>query len=50
MIDPGDIQTSFDVRSLYPNIMIQKTVQITGERQYTDDSPSDRTKWNPEAS
>ena len=47
-IDPDNIQASFDVRSLYPSIPIQKTLQITRDRLYTDDTLPDRTKWNPD--
>ena len=47
-VAPDDIQASFDVRSLYPSIPIQKTLQITRERLYADDKLADRTKWNPD--
>ena len=40
-ITPDDIQASFDVRSLYPSIPIQKTLQITRERLYADDKLPD---------
>ena len=42
-VAPDDIQASFDVRSLYPSIPIQKTLQITRERLYADDKLPDRT-------
>ena len=45
-IAPDDSQASFDVRSLYPSIPIQKKLQITSERLYTNEKLPDKTKWN----
>ena len=33
---------------VYPSIPIQKSLQITRERLYTDEKLPDRTKWNPD--
>ena len=48
VIEPGYIQASFDVKSLYPSIPIEKTLEITKQRLYADESLHERTKWKPD--
>ena len=48
IIEPGYIQASFDVKSLYPSIPIEKTLEITKQRLYADESLHERTKWKPD--
>ena len=49
VIEPGYIQESFDVKSLYLSIPIEKTLEITKQRLYADESLHERTRWKPDA-
>ena len=45
-IDPNDIQASFDVVALYPNIPIPKALECVRGRLLNDSTLSERTDWN----
>ena len=47
-IDPNDIQASFDVVALYPNIPIPTALQCVRGRLLKDSTLSERTDWNPD--
>ena len=47
-IDPNDIQASFDVVALYPNIPIPKALECVRRRLLKDSTLSERTDWNPD--
>ena len=47
-IEPNDIQASFDVVALYPNIPIPRALECVRRRLLNDSTLSERTDWNPD--
>ena len=47
-VEPNDIQASFDVVALYPNIPIPRALECVRRRLLNDSTLSERTDWNPD--